>query len=469
MIPRAAFEQALPLAQKLADKGIELAVVTGSPMQDLIEHCSVYGIHANGGSFEEVDMDTAIQHLVNESSFARSDNIVEHSQAMMRCVDLAIPAVRRSLDYARNVVVPEINEMLSVVDQAVRGVMSRRRDPFTVVPVVVPALMRNSNLHEMVERFSQTTISPIKSKKVVEFAEGDVRELLATGAGGFDTDVGDMIDAGKDYAWFPNLLAEFWRGGCELDAIPTFCQPLLFVMARAMYDNPPTGCLMGLADYNNYVSQVIAQAGRSTFSAIENSSNDRRLTRLYVSTPAMPKGETGYVGCIYVNADVYNDLVEKGLTPEALYGNEYGDRSILPSELLLRKDELVESYKRQRVFNDRRNELEEFNVIKDVISDTFKASIAARAEGSLVVSRETYYAALSDAMQMVIPPRMANLSALVRDMVCAVFHRHTDAVRYLQLIDEIGKGLDEETKVREVALMATIEYITIWVARQLIK
>ena len=465
MIPRETFEQALPFAQKLADRSIELGVAGGSPLQDLLEHCNPYGLHANGGSLENIDLDSAIQFLVTEASFAGSDGVVAHSKVMDDIAELAKATVLKSLDFTRNVVVPEINELEDKIDQAIRGVMARRTDPFTIYRVETPALLRNSSLAEMVEKYSDTQAALFKVTKIAEMSAGDVAELLNTGASGFDADVKDMVGDGKSYNWFLEHAARFLSGHEQFDSIPTPAMPLLFVVARALYDNPPVGCVMSLSDYNVYVSLLVAQTGRASYNAIESSSSDRRMVRLYTGAPTRASGGSES-GMIYVNADVYGDLMEKGLTPEMLFGNEYNGRNLSASQLLENKEDLLATYQRQKAYNDRQKQLEEFNIIKDVIQNALEESIQNRSAESLVADRSVYRAVLKEAMKGVEPSRMKDLGPLLRDLVCAVFYRHTDSIRYLRLIDEIGEGLDEETKVREVALMATIEYISIWVARQ---
>ncbi len=465
MIPRETFEQALPFAQKLADRSIELAVAGGSPLQDLLEHCNPYGLHANGGSLENIDLDSAIQFLVTEASFAGPDGVVAHSKVMDDIAELVKGTVLKSLDFTRNVVVPEINELEDKIDQAIRAVMARRTDPFTVCPITVPQLLRNSSLAEMVEKYSDTQAALFKSTKIAEMSAADVAELLGTGSSGFDADVQEMVGEGKGFNWFLEHAARFLSGREQFDSIPSTAMPLLFVVARALYDNPPVGCVMSLSDYNVYVGILVAQTGRASYNAIESANSDRRMVRLYTAAPTRPSTDS-VPGAIYVNADVYGDLMDKGLTPEMLYGNEYNGRNLSASQLLENKDELLATYNRQKAYNDRQKTLEEFNVIKDVIQNTLEESIQNRSPENMVADRSTYMAVLKEAMKGVEPSRMKDLGPLLRDLVCAVFYRHTDSIRYLRLIDEIGEGLDEETKVREVALMATIEYISIWVARQ---
>lgn len=468
MIRKENFEQAVPLAQKLADKGVELGVVGGSPLHDLLEHSSVAGLHANGGSFEDVSLDSAIAHLCTQANYARADGQIEHSIAMQQNVELAVQAVKSSLDTARNVVVPEINRIHEKIDQVIRGVVASRRDPYVIVPSTEPKLLKSPWMYEVVERFAQTTAAQVPAKRLVELSAEDVRALLKTGATGFDDDM-DEILSGNDTAWYVDVLVDFLAGKVDLEAVPDHAQALLFILARALYDNPQEGTQVSLVDYNTHLSQVIAQTGRRTVAVIESLNNARRLKRLYIGEPARPAGHTKLQGAIYVNAEVYADLLEEGLSPEMLFGNEYLGRRYLPSDLIAQKDELLKVYERERAYVERQAKLEEFNIIKESIERVMLDEIADRSEEQLVTDRGTYRRVLAKAMERVTPGHLHHLSALVRDIVCDVFYRHLDVVNYLRLIDEIGKDLDGTVDVREVALMATIEYVSMWVAQQITK
>lgn len=466
MIPKENFEQVYPLAQTLADNGYELAISGGSPLQDLIEHCNVGGIHANGGSFEEVEPESVIAHLVKEASYCREDGVSEHGLVMTNAVELAAKAVTDSQLYARTVVVPQINRVLDAADETIRGVMSRRRDPYNIVPVATPSILNNSSLAEMVGRYSNVVIEDIPSIKVADYSPEYILEMLQTGSAGLDQEIENLLSQETGGDWYVTLFVEFLAGKCGFGAIPDHAHPALHLLTRALYDNPSEAVVIGLSDYNLYISKLMAMSGRKTGWLIDTTGETLRLKKLYASSLAKPRNGS-LDGNIYVNAGVYAALLSEGLTPELVYANEYRGRRYNPSELLQNKDALLEEYSIQRTINERSVKLEEFNIIKTELHTLLHSEIMSGENVNEAVGRETYIKLLDESMKSVGVASIENLSGLVRDLVCAIFHRHTDVLEYLKLIDEIGSTMDNPD-VREVGLLATIEYVSIWVSRMLL-
>ena len=122
MLNQVSVEAALPVAQKLQEKGLRLLPKDGTPLMSLL-------LASDG---------TGIDHELNANSdlvgivCSRSKSVA-HQLAMQDLVKLAAESVGMTLSNARNVVIPHIRDLFEQVTASVEGRRVAACSPYEIV------------------------------------------------------------------------------------------------------------------------------------------------------------------------------------------------------------------------------------------------------------------------------------------------------------------------------------------------
>lgn len=462
MINRQTFDQAVPLAQKLAEEGVNLIPLQGSPLADIVSTCSTYGLHVEGRNLDDLQVGDVTQFLTEEACRKTAEGYNEHNDATAAVVEVASRAVQQSLSFARNVVLPDVKAMLAKVEETIKGILAARSAPYEIVANGTPDLFRNALLHELVERFHNTTAQSVERREMAQIPSTEVRAAIVTGAAQFDAEVDAILGANDGLGY--RLAQEVLEGKTDLDRLNNHMAVGVHLLCKSLYDNPYEGVKMNLVDYNNRLARLIEQSGRMVYQEIERSVRRKKLGHLYDGGGVRVEGKY----FIHVNNDVYLDMLAKGLTPEALIGNEFLGRRYNDSQLVEHVEELTLVYTREMRMRTMQAQMEELNLSREAIERLFSLEIVEREDEQLPVDRAALQQRLRMRLSLLRDGDLSNLTRLVRDLVCHVFYAHTDAQRILTMIDGIGEQYPE-IDPREAALLATIEYVTYWVSKQIVR
>jgi hypothetical protein len=462
MINKSTFEQTIPLAQLLAEKGKNLNTLQGSPLDNVLKTCSTYGLHVEGQSFDTLSLGEVNDYLTTQCNHKLEGGYNEHNAAVSEVVDLAGKAVAQSLNFARNVVLPDIKSILEKVEQVVVGIRSNKSEPFVIVQKTPAKIFSNPLLHELVERFSNVAAGSVERREMAPLLGADVRGFISTGASQFDGEVEEILNEneGMGYAVVQNVL----EGRIELNNVAPEFAVGVHLLCKALHDNPYDGVKMPLMEYNQRLARLIEQSGRIVYQEIERNLRRKKLGLLYVGgSMLIEEGKSAIV----VNTDVYLDMLEKGLTPEALIGNEFLGRRYNDSQLIEKVDELTALYNREMRFREMQAQMENTNMAREAVERIFALEIVNREEGDLPVDRASLQKRLNARIGLLGESDLKSLTTLVRDLVCHVFYAHTDARRILCTIDAMGEKYPD-IDPREAALLATVDYVAYWVSKQII-
>jgi len=459
MLNRIFLEQSLPLASKLAAAGKRIIPIQGTPLDDIMRACSTFSLYNTAQDLDALTSNEFVGQLVDIAG-AKDDNGENlHNGVVSQFVELAKSAVQQGLNNARNVVMPDVKNILQTVQEVQAGRRNTSANPYVVVPSVMPAVFSNPVLLELVERYNMTPAREVPRRELPGLTNDEIKAAITTGAAEFDAQVAELL--GEEGL---TQIGNVWSGGIELGFLAPEYAVGLHLLTKALYNNPPAGTNYQLSDYNNLVSLMTEQTGRITYQVIETQARRKKLGMLYNSGAAVA-GANGQ-RIIEVNNDVYLPLLDKGLTPEMLIGNEFLGRPYSDGQLLENKENLEAAYNREKRLYDTRAELEDRNALRSTLSLVFSREIANREEADLPVDRSILQSRLNEAMKRIQDKDLNCLESLVRDLTCYIFYAHTDADMILCVMDDLGCKYPE-LDPREIALLATTQYVSYWVAKQM--
>jgi hypothetical protein len=284
----------------------------------------------------------------------------------------------------------------------------------------------------------------------------DVISAAKTGMNGVDDDLHALLSLNNNegYATVMDVLA----GRKAFGDIDFDYAAGVMVVAQAIYNEPGEGVRMGLNDYQTEVNKLLQASGAMVLSKIENYRRVRELGTLYLPT------KTSITQAV-VMGEAYRALLDKGLTPEALLGNEMAGRRYTAGQLIENKTALEAIYNREMNLRALKTQNEMFGITRDVINTAFTIEIMS-------LDGEVDKQVLRDRLRLEIDKlneaRCADLYQVITDIACAVFYAESDARSVIMIINRVGVQFGAEADPREIALLATIKYVNNWFASQLL-
>lgn len=445
MLNRVSVEAALPVAQKLLEQGKRLLPKDNTPLMSLMMACNRAGLDV------ELNADSDLVGLVCERS-----KEVAHQLAMADLVKLASESVSMVLDNARNVVIPHVKDLVAKVTDSVEGRRVAACSPYEIVMKEVPAVYTNQGIFGMAQRYNTRELVYPPARVINVMLIDDVISASKTGMAGVDDDLHALLSLNNNegYATVMDVLA----GRKAFGDIDFDYAAGVMVVAQAIYNEPGEGVRMGLNDYQTEINKLLQASGAMVLSKIENYRRVRELGTLYLPT------KTSITQAV-VMGEAYRALLDKGLTPEALLGNEMAGRRYTAGQLIENKTALEAIYNREMNLRALKTQNEMFGITRDVINTAFTIEIMG-------LDGEVDKQVLRDRLRLEIDKlneaRCADLYQVITDIACAVFYAESDARSVIMIINRVGVQFGAEADPREIALLATIKYVNNWFASQLL-
>lgn len=462
-------------AEKLADNSLSLTPIPGSPLDELSRLCKPLDISEGAKKVVDNSEPVACNYdVVKASQYADQSGCCPHDETMQQYVDATAKIVENNLNLARNVVNPMVK---AVVEQATQYADIKGRSansPMNIVPCYLPAPYNNPILAEIVSRYGETYNNDMRlSIAFPPMAAGVIREKAMTGITRLDEDIeawlsncsDDMIEGIYNAAFSEqgaSTLSEVFgdpmnRAGAAL---------LVFLLARRFMDDIPDGVNAPLNVYKEYVSSLMAQAGRQVVYVIQTRANNDRTNALVIRAPYRSGTADTARGDIIVNPDVYRRWLKEGGTPEALFGAIHvGKNALVYQDLLENKDNYIGVWQRATNILKTKAGFERFNLFLEGMRQALLTQLASLPDDIRQCDDAGYKQCIGEHLQRVKEGGVDEPWAIGRKLVCRVFFSGTDAETVLWAIATQCKE-HPDMDVREAALLATIEIVAKWVAAQ---
>lgn len=445
MLNRIAIEAALPVVQRLDERKLRLLPSQNSPLLSVT--MSVDNTLVNLDLGENVDIVAVLQGRTSSE---------QHQIAKADIIRLASASISRLHDITRNQVLPLIKE---VTDRAQVYINERQMEaslPYKVVMREIPTVFSNPALRQLVDRYPQPSNLEYVVRNLAPVSFDRVKDLVKTGMAGFDEELANSLSVknGEGYAVVMDVL----QGRVGVQSICIDYLPGVLVAAQAIYDAPEAGVALTLVEYNDGVNRLLGKTAQLLRGALMRAAEQERLGILYST-----EGRDSLTK-IVVMGKAYRALLDKGLTPETLIGNEMTSRKYTQGQLIENKTLLENVYNREMNLQAIKVQTAMAGITRDALRMVIGQLISERLTGEEAVNAVKLFATMASKINN---HNCDSLSTLVAELVTEIFFPRTDSLTMIRLINRVGATLSEDTDPREIALLATIKYINHWLCRQI--
>lgn len=445
MLNRIAIEAAFPVAQRLDERGLRVLPSQNSPLMSLT--LAVDNTLVDRSLVENTDIIAVLQARAGDDA---------HRIAKADIIRLASASVSRLHDISRNQVLPAIKELAAKVQEYVNVRRLEASLPYSVVMREIPAVYSNPALRQLADRYPTPSQLDYVVRNIAPVTVDRVKELVKTGMAGFDAEL-DLCLSLKNNEGYAAVM-DVLSGRVAVNVINQDYLPGVLVAAQSIYDEPEPGVSLTLVEYNDQVNRLLGRTAQLLRGAMMRTAEQEKLNVLY-STDGRES-----LTQIVVMGKAYRALLEKGLTPEALIGNEMASRRFSQGQLIENKAILEQIYNREMNLQAVKVQTSMAGIVRDALRAILGAELAQRDLGD---GAESANAKMVGMIGKVNERNCDDLNGLVTELVCEVFYPATDALTFIRLMNRVGSTLAADTDPREVALMATIKYVNFWLCRQL--
>lgn len=469
----AAHNAATPYAETLAKKGQAIAAKPGTPVAELVRM-------SNSVFAPVTSKDGIVQtygQAMAKSTEGSLDNLTMHDQEMGTYVDQLSKLVTQHISYAKNVVRPLVLEM----EKSYREFCGTnpRKDPaqdFDIRVAQLAGLFKDDSFLETLSYYKdRPAIVPDRRLPMALKEDAELLPLVMTGHDRTDRLIMEWLST-KDPQFLGHVWMSFFSSGIrykgvsfeEINSLQVFEKADLalavHLFARKIYDDvQPTN--LELKHYKTLVTQYRDWSGATLVNSLKRIS-------LMLSTDVLVVSNLNRT--LVVNGEVYAKWIDAGSDPEillgvAISGDRVSSRAAIDANAkgYLRQWEAYETFFRAKESNKGRDYKKEFlnravyEALRtmDPIEQDYKTKCSLY-ENTVLQKSKDYIASLGD-------KQLEDGHTIALELVaCCRFH-FTSAY---QILSDIAKAaeVNPDVDVREAALLAVVNYISDYIAAQLV-
>jgi hypothetical protein len=456
MLDTQSAKTAIDLTLETSEKGIVLAAVPDTPLGMLCRQTPLELIDRSGDT-----LSAAADEMVN---LTRGE---EHAGILATTVTMAAESVRRTLDLARNTTMPHIRRVVALFEEYVAA-EAQSRSPYNVLPTYLPEAFSTDTAERLLSGYAQILPQSVDGNPFFgKYSPDEIRELVrVTNDGEFNELIDELLmaDNGK-------VLGEV---GAALEGLlnvkrisPEAALPLLIVLKNI--ETPKEGVATNLSKYNADREIFAANVGKIAATQVGRSTQAVMTSALYpVTSDDAPNN-------IRVNGEVYAKLLSRGLSAEAVIGNELLGRKFR-GELMVTEEaikEMMAAYNRDKNIRQQAHEVRKTQVIRKGVLESLRsdhAYVTGEGNGMQVAGDDAgrSWIRLRDFVDGIYagPGQAAEPATIIAAVICGVWYGHTDVGRVIGAMMAVEKT-NPNLEPREVATLATLRYISDWVASQI--
>lgn len=456
MLDTQSAKTAIDLTLDTSSKGIMLAAVPDTPLALL---CRQTPLELTDRTADTLS--AAADEMVN---LTRGE---EHAGVLGTVVTMAAESVRRTLDLARNTATPHIRRVLGLFEEYVSN-EAQARSPYNVLPVYLPDVFKTDTAERLLSGYHAILPQSVDGNPFFgKFSPDEVRELVrVTNDGEFNELIDELLmaDNGK-------VLSEVTAGLEGLLNVkrisPDAALPLLIVLKNI--EVPKEGVSNNLSKYNADREIFAANVGKIAATQVQRVTQSTQTSALY---PVVADDVTTN---IRVNGEAYAKLLSRGLTVEAVIGNELLGRRYR-GELMVTEEaikDMMGAYNRDKAIRVQAHEVRKAQVIRKGVLESLRsdhAYVTGEGNGMQVAGDDAgrSWIRLREFVDAIYasPAQGAEPAIIIAAAICNVWYGHTDVGRVIAAMMTVEKS-NPSLEPREIATLATLRYISDWVASQI--
>jgi hypothetical protein len=476
MISNDAMEAALPLTHRLNDKGLHLRAKEGTPLARLASAARLESLKLNASVTQ--DLNGVVPNLAPYvENVTGIDNITRtnlHDTCQAEILASSLRAVRAHLLIARSEVAPAVENLMTSVKANLERTPINELLNMNVTLEYEPSVLQNGTLISMIEKLRDaSSVPPDLVMRLPALAFDQIIELMKTGNSELDRDI-EMWAKVQGEQPIQAIFNSLFRVEGEL--FKSFDQAMrdqthgstamlmCFLIGRKLAED---ATLEGISMNQEALTAAALEyrnvAGQRLAFVLDRQSRQAKEGLLVLSYTTKN---------LTVNQAVYKDWLAKGGSNEILFGlllqpsMRYYIRDI---------DEIAgvcqTSWARYVAMQTAAESNERFTMVTRFLRQSFVESLtgtetinSSNRDRTLRAIRIT---AFDRELAQVKPIELDDLAMLCLKLVCRSCFADTDAEAFLTKMVEIQKQ-NPNLPVAEVATVAGADYVTSWLASQLV-
>ncbi len=485
MIRRTSIEAAGVLALKLNEAGIRLSPIQGTPTEAIL----------NGG-FNPVllDKDYFSENKDYWGLVWEACNLIKTPDRVGYCeldqrfgdsVKLLAKAAQNHLSFARNVVNPKTIQLATDVEEYLHDKEVSIGSAISVNQTEWANIWDSPVLHELAGEWKFVPFDPnVPIPKVHPLVTNEqLRTAISKTDTKFDKEINEFLDSyGADNAmsiykqWLvdpavSNVKNE-WTDGAPITWLvgsspyDRDTSLFIFLLARGLLNEPLDNTTMGLAEYSEFISAVMRQAGRAVCVQLQNRAFAKENKMMIISYPY--NGSVGDLSNpesaqIVVNSDLYNTWLENGGKPEILFGAAVSDKENNMERLIENGPAYINKWsqynarllsgQRANIYNNTR--LAIHVCMSNLITGLSADELGDRTARQLIDCLNTEIRVFSET-------DVSDIYGFCRKLICKVLYPFSNALYILTAMGEVLKqdpGLTERDAAGVVILKVLCKYV----------
>ena len=473
MIRESTYDKIYPLAQLLKEKSMVIKPLEGSLLDQLVKANHV-DIPTIGIDKAQLDKRT----LILKGSNTPDDAGVYHHDIMMEHISKTVmEIVEKNLRLARNVVNPIIKEVIEDTQGYIDHALSHIEHDIEIKLNRYDALWNDINFIEMVKRYASTSDLdvPLTVTIPLKTSEFSIPDLITTGQSTLDSYVLSILNEYPESVI--NTLYESVFGDPSLRHanLISAIKPnsdlkehrdelvVLFFISKGLMNKIPDGIKVSLTEYKSYLATINSQLGKKLARMIDRRTVHQESRKLIIHYP-MNQDYGNKQNEIIVNEDVYTLWLNEGGSPDVILGSWLTDQERSYTELLVKKEFFAKKWEQHEKILRMTKTKDKFNDAIEGLRKAVTKQINQIDEAYLLTAKEQYHQLLDKHISYLPQQFYNDLVHHVRNIVCKVLFSQTDALDILKAIDEVSDEF-EDIKPREAALLATIQWVGVWLAK----
>jgi hypothetical protein len=478
------------IAEAYADKGLVISALPGTVISEL-DRLAYGSLQANALDYTQLlDLKGEDQEYVRFAndievmSGGSLDNATLHDQFQDSVLDTIIKAVQKHIGFAKNVVKPIVVEYAQGVRERLQAaVPPSAASQFTVEVVDIPEILQELSFLEALKPYKgKAAIKPNDNLPLGEKTDDELLALLQLGEAGLDGFITAWYSR-KGSAWFQKVWLSFFRPKDVIVANAGY-----YTTDEVLGMNPFDRADMGLAIYlwsrrlydeidasSQGLNLAAYQARCAEWRDFGGGLLDESIRRigLYDQNQTMVIDTLPTRKLIRVYGTPYRLWLEGGGSPEILFGLLLSGKRLFNKAAIDQDvNELKQRWHTYVLFHNAAENNRSFDMFKDILRVQFETSIGGIMEGekSFIDKTPHYYDIVRSKFEAELKGLKADsmqcLDTTAMVLMCRSRFYYTQAESILKDIQQAA-ALNQDIDVREAALLATINYVTDYVADQL--
>jgi hypothetical protein len=474
MISNDAMEAALPLTHRLNDKGFYLRAKEGTPLARLASAARLDSLKLGANMAQAMDGDKPnlapyVQNVTGIDDITRSNL---HDTCQAEILEAALRAVRAHLSIARTMVAPAVENLMGCVKARMAHTPVNELLNMNVTIQTAPGLLQNGTLISMIEKLRDAnSVPPDLAMRLPAQTLEQIIELMKTGNSELDRDIEMWAKTEGDAVIQPIFNSLFrtesdrFRSFDEAQRDPrdgnTAMLMCLLIGRKLAEDAAIEGIAMSKEALTATALEYRNVAGQRLAFVQDKQSRQAKQGLLVLSSNH---------NNIVVNAPVYKEWLAEGGSNEILFGlllqssMRYYVRDI--NEIA---DVCKTSWARHVAMQSAEDSNQRYALAIRFLREGFVESQRPTSNGPDIDAdkRATALAAFDRELAKVTPVELNNLGMVCLKLVCRACYPDTDAEAFLTKMVELQEQ-NPNLPVAEVATVTGMDYVTTWLASQLV-